>query len=303
MATSERPWLIVGTGAMACLFGAHLAPIHPVRLLGTWPAGLQALKQVGIRLETADGERVIAVEATDDPQTCRGAELALVLIKAWQTKRAAAQLKACLADDGLAVSLQNGLGNLETLQAALGPDRATVGVTTVGATLLGPAHVRAGGPGQVHLGRDQRLQPLGDALAAAGLQVETSADLRALVWGKLVVNAGINPLTALLGIPNGQLLDRPSALDIMARAVDEVMQVADAAGVRLEMRDPLQTTLDIARRTASNRSSMLQDLERGAPTEIDAICGAVSREGSRAGIQTPVNWTLWKLVRARAKEE
>ncbi len=232
-----------------------------------------------------------------------GAELALVLVKTWQTERAAAQLAACLADDGLAVSLQNGLGNLALLQAALGAGRASVGVTTAGATLLGPGHVRAGGQGTVHLGDDPRLTDLTSALAASGLEVETSHDLDALVWGKVAVNAGINPLTALLGVPNGGLLELPAAREVLAQAVREVVRVAQATGVRLQMPDPVQATLDVALRTAGNRSSMLQDLERGAPTEIDAISGAVSREGDRQGVPAPTNWALWKLVRARVERE
>jgi 2-dehydropantoate 2-reductase len=279
MAAVERPWVIVGTGAMACLFGAHLAPHHPVCLLGTWQAGLKTLQEGGIRFDSAGGERVIQVQATDDPGECRGAELALVMVKAWQTERAAIQIEACLDEGGLAVSLQNGLGNLEALEAVLGPNRATVGVTTAGATLLGPAHVRAGGQGSVHLGEDVRLGPLKAALSAAGLDVDTTDDLQALMWGKLAVNAGINPLSALLGVPNGGLLERPAALEVLSEAVNEVVRVAKARGVQLQLQEPVQATLDVARRTAGNRSSMLQDLERGAPTEIDAISGAVSREG------------------------
>lgn len=303
MGTSERPWVIVGTGAMACLFGAHLAPHHPICMLGTWKAGLEALKTEGIQLEGEGGARTVPVGVTDDPSVCRGAQLALVLVKAWQTERAGAQLAACLAEDGLAVSLQNGLGNLEILQSALGTERASVGVTTAGATLLGPGRVRPGGQGRVHLAGDARLIGLRSALTDAGLEVEISRDLDALVWSKLAVNAGINPLTALLGVPNGALLERPAAVEVLTRAVGETERVARAKGVRLQPSDPVQATLDVARRTAGNRSSMLQDLERGAPTEIDAISGAISKEGDRVGVDAPTNWVLWKLVRSRANKE
>lgn len=303
MANAEQPWVIVGTGAMACLFGAYLAPYHPVCLLGTWQAGLKTLRKGGIRIESPGGERVVAVQATDDPMECQGAKLALVLVKAWQTERAAAQLAGCLANDGLAVSLQNGLGNLEILQEALGPGRASVGVTTAGARLMGPGHVRSAGQGRVHLGDDPRLAGLKSALAEAGVEVDVSDDLNALVWGKLAVNAGINPLTALLGVPNGEILERPAARDVLAEAVGEVVEVARAKGIRLPLQDPIGATLDVAHRTASNHSSMLQDLERGAPTEIDAISGAISLEGDRLGVPAPTNWALWKLVRARVEKE
>jgi 2-dehydropantoate 2-reductase len=122
-----------------------------------------------------------------------------------------------------------------------------------------------------------------------------------LVWGKLAVNAGINPLTAILGVPNGELLNRIYAKALMIAAAEEVAAVAEAHGVRMPYDDPGGAVIRVAHRTASNRSSMLQDMERGAPTEIDAINGAVVREGDRLGVATVVNRILWTLVRDRVK--
>ena len=108
--------LIAGTGAMACYFAARLAPHSKVTLLGTWPQGLTALNETGVRLTAADGEtHVCKVHATSDPMDCAGHSYALVLVKSWQTERAARQLAACLPDDGMALTLQNGLGNREIL--------------------------------------------------------------------------------------------------------------------------------------------------------------------------------------------
>lgn len=295
---SGRRVLIVGTGAMACLFGARLAPLAEVTLLGTWAAGLEALKERGIRLDSDGKEEIHRVRATARPEDCLGAEFALVLVKSWQTERAAAMLKTCLAEDGVALTLQNGLGNIETLQSALGEARAALGVTTTGATLLGPGHVRAGGSGPTHIARHPRLEAGKNLLEQAGFQVEIADDVEGLLWGKLVVNAGINPLTALLRVPNGRLLDLPEARALMTEAATEAAAVAQAAGIRIPHADPVRQVEDVARRTATNRSSMLQDILRGAPTEIDAICGAVTRQGERLGIEVPVNRTLWRLVRS-----
>lgn len=288
---------IVGTGAMACLFGARLAPVAEVTLIGTWPAGLAALRQHGIRV--GDGASV-PVRVASPTEALPRADVVVVLVKAWQTAALAAHLPAWLRPDGLALTLQNGLGNWETLTEALGAERAWPGITTQGATLLGPAHVREGGRGVTHLPDHPRLQPLADILRVAGFDIAQSpiANLHSLLWGKLLVNCGINALTALLRVPNGELLKRPDAAYLMERAAEECAAVAQASNILLPFADPNERTRSVAQATAGNHSSMFQDILRGAPTEVDAINGAVTRIGVQRGVPTPVNETLWRLVRA-----
>lgn len=297
--------LIVGVGALASLFGARLAAAgFHVTMLGSWPEGLAALREQGVRLVEADGsEQAHPVRAVADPAECRGIKLALVLVKAWQTGRAAQQLAACLPADGLALTLQNGWGNRETLEQALDPERVALGITTLGATLLAPGVVRMGGQGPVTLGAHPRLQPLAELLRAAGFDVRLAEDVAGLAWGKLVINAAINPLTALLRVPNGELVERAEARELLGLAASEAAAVGLAQDLRLPFDDPVAAAEDVARRTAANHSSMYQDVQRGRPTEIDAICGAVVQAGQRAGVPTPVNRTLWLLVRALATGE
>jgi 2-dehydropantoate 2-reductase len=285
---------------MASLFAARLSKVADVSMLGTWEEGLEALRQSGVRLIEADGsEESYMVQAFSDADDCQGAQYALVLVKSWQTARVARQLTACLSPEGIALTLQNGIGNLETLQEALGSNRAAIGVTTLGATLLGPGQVRAGGVGPTHIAAHPRLGPLIDLIKRSGFEVHTTDDLDSVVWGKLVVNAAINPLTALLGVPNGELLEYSAARELMGAAAEEAAAVASARGVQLPYDDARGIAEDVARRTAANRSSMLQDVTRGAPTEIDAISGAIAQEGDRLGVPVGVNWTLWKLIRAK----
>jgi len=300
---NQKAVLIAGSGAMACLFAARLSAAGvAVTLLGTWLEGLRMLRQYGVRLVDDQGdEQVYPVRATSDPQDCLGARLALVLVKSWQTRRAAQQLAECLAEDGLALTLQNGVGNREELARQLGENRVALGVTTAGATLLGPGRVRPAGEGVISLGAHPRLAPLAGLLRSAGFVVENAPDANVLLWGKLVINAAINPITALLDMTNGELLQRGSAHALLKSAAREAAAVAVAQGVSLPYPDPVVTAETIARRTAGNRSSMLQDVQRGAPTEIDAICGAIVEAGERAGVPTPVNRTLWQLVRALAE--
>ncbi len=291
---------IAGTGAMACLFGAKLAPFAEVTLLGTWEQGIAAIRERGIILEEGEQETRVRVGATCAPSDCAGTELALVLVKSWQTDRAARQLAGCLVPDGLALTLQNGLGNLEQMQALLGPERSALGVTAQGATLLGPGHVRMGGKGPTDVGEHPRAQPAVSLLLQAGFETRLAGRVESLVWGKLVINAGINALTALMRIPNGALLESPELTDLMEAAARETAAVAAAKGIALLYPDPAARVREVARATAANRSSMLQDVLRGAPTESDAINGAVMQEGERLGVPTPVNEVLWKLMGALA---
>jgi 2-dehydropantoate 2-reductase len=291
--------LIEGTGAMACLFAARLSQAgFGVTMSGTWQEALKALKENGVSLVEGDGkERAYPVRVAE--RACKRGhyEQALVLVKSWQTEQAAAGLQQCLSPNGLALTLQNGLGNQEKLSAVLSAKRVCLGVTTAGATLLGPGRARAGGNGKISLGRHPGIEPLADALHQAGFSIEVVYDPQALLWGKLVINAAINPMTALMRVSNGELLNRPSARALMCEAAREAARVAAAKSITLPYPDPVAAVEEVAERTAANHSSMLQDIFRGALTEIDAINGAIVRAGEEAAVPTPVNLTLWRLVK------
>ena len=292
--------VIIGTGALATLFAARLASSgHHITMLGTWPEGLSALRQNGARMIDTNGdEKFLSVHVTDDPKECRGAKAAIVLVKSWQTERAARQLKECLADDGLAITLQNGLGNREILVKELGKSRVALGTITIGATLLRPGLVKAGGDGTISIEAHPAIGPIKEALKSTKFKVDVVDDALSMVWSKLIINAAINPLTALLQVPNGELLERPAARKLMCALAKEAASVAFAEKANLPFRDPVAFVEDVARKTAGNHSSMLQDIQRGAPTEIDAICGAVVRAGQRHHIPTPINYACWQLMLA-----
>ncbi len=299
---AEESILIVGSGAMAHLFAARLSRTYAVKLLGTWQAALDQIETSGIRVRDMDGaeSRGEATVFREVGELSR-VRYALVLVKSWQTEQAARSLSHFLTEDGLALTLQNGLGNLEVLQEILGEDRAALGVTTIGATLLEPGLVRHGGEGPIALGPHTRAEPLARMLEGAGFEIQWHDDLDGLIWSKLAVNAAINPLTALLELRNGQLLEQESTRDVMISAAQEVAILAKSLGVRLATKDAAAFALQVAERTSDNVSSMLQDIQRGAPTEIDAICGAIVRIAGQQGMETPINWGLWKLVKAKAE--
>jgi 2-dehydropantoate 2-reductase len=290
------PILIVGTGALATLFAARLSAAGTeVTILGTWPAGLVELEKNGACL---DGEGKYPVHATNNPMDCKGTKLALVLAKSWQTERVADQLVRCLAEDGLAVTFQNGLGNDEILSGILGRRRVSRGITTLGATLLAPGIVRLSGWGEIILETHPQMKMLEANLRVANFIVDVVEDLKPVIWGKLVINAAINPLTALLRVKNGELLSNQPARELMGRLACETAEVAMALGVTLPFSDPELAAAEVAQKTAQNRSSMLQDVQRGAPTEVDVINGMVVKIGNLYKVTTPVNQVVWSLVKA-----
>ena len=296
--------LIIGAGAVGGLFGALLAPVAAVTFFTTNAAHAEAINRDGLALTGMDGttRRVPATALTDPKRYGRRADLALVCTKARATARAAETAGLLLADDGLALTLQNGLGNLEQIQAAVGKARAAAGTTAQAATLLGPGLVRHAGAGPTVLaaGPDQadKVASVAELFNRAGIPASVTGDVEALLWSKLVVNVGINALTALLRVPNGTLAAVPECDALMARCVAEAEAVARALGVRLPGEVQLERVREVCARTAANRSSMLQDILAGRATEVDVINGAVVRLGEESGVPTPVNSLLTQMVKA-----
>jgi 2-dehydropantoate 2-reductase len=293
---------IIGAGAMGSLLAFYLCEEADVWLLDRWRAQVETIARDGLRCERDGVETLRRPHATADPTAIGPCDVALVLVKAHQTDWAAEQARLLSSDDRpLVITLQNGLGNRERLAAALGAGRVGQAVTSLGATLLGPGRVRHAGQGATVFAAEPGgalVAELAALFARAGLPAEVADDLDSLVWGKLVVNAGINALTALLRVPNGALADVPEAQALLARAAAEAAAVAAARGTALPYDDPVAHTLAVARATGANRSSMLQDVLRGSPTEIGAINGAVAAEGRRLGVPTPLNDLLAELVAA-----
>jgi len=250
---------------------------------------------------------VVKVDRTSAPLRDGEApvDAAIVTTKTPGTAWAAEVAAKILAPDGVALTIQNGLGNYETLVEHVGRDRAAVGVIYVGAQLVN-GELRATGPGKVELGRPiaatsrAKLDELGRLLGEGGMEVTVVDDAWPAVWRKVVTNAAVNPLTALIRRTNAELVaDAPASrvADCLAR---EVARVATASGVRIGEDEAVKQWRAMAALTGANRSSMLQDVEAGRPTEIDAISGAVAREGERRGVPAPLNQAMTLLVSSLA---
>lgn len=296
--------LIIGAGALGCLFAALLASHASVHLYTTNTAHAHAINDNGLLFtEMDDGQRRLTIPALTDPARYgRRADLILLCTKARSTEAAAATARQLLADNGLVLTLQNGLGNLEKIAAAVGPERAAAGITAQGATLLAPGQIRHAGNGATVLaagfGQSASIAAIAELFNCAGIETCTSNDVNALLWSKLIINVGINALTALLRVPNGLLAEVNECRDLMAEAVAEAEAVARALHIDLDYGHQLDRVRQVCVQTRANRSSMLQDILRGAPTEIDVINGAVVAKGREVGVVTPVNLLLTRLVKA-----
>ncbi len=283
---------ILGAGALGTLF-AHALSSHTSAEV--WLFAQRPFGDV-LEVEGTEGAPVRVTTAPSQP-----VDLLLVLVKAYATADALRWAAGAIGPSTVGLTLQNGLGNAEALAEVLGPGRVLAGTTAQGATLLAPGRVRHAGRGPTYLapwapgGADPA--PVAELLCQARIPTEAVADPQPLLWGKLAVNCGINALTALLRVPNGELLRRPGARRLMEAAAREAGEVARASGVTLAD-EPVARTLAVAEATAANRSSMLQDVEAARRTEIDAINGAVAERARRLGIAAPTNETLADLVRS-----
>jgi 2-dehydropantoate 2-reductase len=295
----SQPILIVGSGAMACLFAARFcASSQRVCLLGSWAEGISVLEHQGVTLLNDQEKRNFPVSVARSPEECRGSRLALVLVKSWQTAAAAERLSKCLADDGIALTLQNGLGNLEILTEKLGAERVFAGAVTFGATLLQPGIVKQNGFGRVDLPEHPALAGFYSAMEKAGMLINRLENLDSLLWGKLLLNAAINPLTAILDVSNGFLLENSEAHSLAVKTLSEGIEIAQALGISLPYSDPKIALDAVLRDTAGNLSSMLQDFRRGSNNEIESICGILLQRAHQAKISAPTIETLYHLVKS-----
>ena len=292
---------VVGSGAMGGLFGGMLAEAgEEVTLVDVWEEHVRAINERGLRVRGVGGERVIRVSATTNPGEVGSVDLVLIFVKSYDTQEAAADALPLASGETVFLTLQNGLGNAEKIAEVVGSHRVVVGVTAQGSTLLGPGEIRHAGVGATTIGelngaKTSRILRIKEAFNSAGLDTEVSASILDAVWSKVLVNVGINALTALTGLRNGELLAFPEIRGVMRRAVLEAKEVAEAKGVRIGG-DPVEKVYEVAETTAANRSSMLQDIDRCRRTEIGALNGTIVEMGRRLGVDTPVNEALTAAV-------
>ncbi len=318
---------IIGAGAMGSLFGSLLAQSgENVFLMDIWKEHVSAINSRGIGVEFDGKTNRVDIQASSNMQDIRPSDLVIIFVKSTQTKQAAVQALQCLNEKGVVLTLQNGMGNADTIAQVVHPDRVIAGTTSHGATMLGPGLIHHAGIGTtligmwaekipvdcadhidhtdhaIHTGHTGRanLQKIKHVFSNAGIDTRIEDNIHLIIWKKLIINVGINAITALTGIKNGKILDSPPTGELVRTAVKEACDVALAHGVKLPD-DIAGQVFTIAKATAPNRSSMGQDVDHKRQTEIDAINGAIVTLAQKKGISVPVNQTLTALVQTLQK--
>ena len=288
---------IIGPGAMGCLFAAYLKNGGlDVTLIDCSETAAKQIRANGIQVQGVRGQLQVPVTITTDAASLGPVDLVLVWVKAYHTESAMRQHLALVGRDTAVLSIQNGMGNTEALARVVAATQVIGGSTTMGANSLGVGQVHHAGEGDTFIGEldgglSPRVQDIAQRLSAAGIKVECQTNISGLIWKKLLVNVGINALTAILGVKNGVLAEIEPARRLLAAAVKEGIDAARGQGHVFDEAALIALVEDVARRTAQNRSSMLQDIESGSKTEIDYINGAIARLGDY-----PVNQTLCDLT-------
>jgi 2-dehydropantoate 2-reductase len=296
---------IIGPGALGCLLAAKFTLAgEKVWLVDYRPERADLLNSQGLLLKTPQGIDAAVQVAAGLPGEVGPVDLAILTIKAHQTAAAVQGLPVLLGTGGLALTLQNGLGNLEEMAKVVGPAHLLGGASILGVTKLREGEVLLAGLGPTYVGpppgslvSPDEVEAVAALFRRAGLPCEVRGNIEAVLWEKLLVNVGINPLTALLQVKNGDLLNLPPAWKVAVAAASETLSVAQAEGINLTV-DPEARLAEVCTATAANRSSMLQDVTAGRRTEIEALNAQVAARGESHGVPTPVNRLLTKLIRA-----
>ncbi len=292
---------IIGAGAMGTLFGFHLAEHCDVRVLERSPELSAAIAHRGLTVNDAPARRVAVAE---NPRDLYGSRVFFLFVKAVDTLRALRPFAGELNPGAPIVSLQNGVGNEDAIKTALGGEVPVVlGITTESSQSVGPGRVRVTGQGHSIVGSTSAApatsRMVAELLTHSGLQASVVYDIRPHLWGKLVANAAINALSALLDCEAGAIASDPNAARVAEVLAEEAASVAAALKINLPFVSPWQYVTEVIALGADSKSSMAYDLETGHPSEIDHINGAVAAFGRRTGTPTPYNEAIVRLIKAR----
>ena len=292
----------IGAGAMGGLFGSLMTEAGlDVQLVDIWTEHVAEIEKNGLRIDNKGDIRRVKLDLFTDYRKTRPADLVIIFVKGPQTAEAARAAAEIMAPDGVALTLQNGLGNADVMMDILAPEKVITGTTSYGSTVLGAGSIRHAGIGPTVIGPwagadMDKVRAVAGVLTKAGIVTEVKEDVKALVWNKLMVNVGINAIVALTHIRNGNLLDLEITRELSRKAVEEGLAVAAKLGIGV-MEDAVEHTLWVAEQTGLARASMGQDVDARRPTEIDTINGAIVRLGAEQGVDTPVNFALTALIK------
>ena len=297
---------VVGAGAMGSIYAGFFGDAgHEVWVIDTWREHVDAIRERGLRVSGASGDRIVRVHATTEPAEVGEAELVVIATKAMDVQAAAEAARALVGPETLVFSIQNGLGGPDIAASVLGDERVAVGVVGgFGASIVEPGHAHHHGFELVRLGERKgpvtpRIEAIADVWREAGFKVQTYDDVDQLVWEKLICNVTYSGVCAVLSCRIGDVLGDPSAWAVASRCGEEAFAVATARGVSLGFDDATRYIHDFGQKIPGARPSMLLDLLAGKRCEVDFINGAIVRSGRELGLESPFNEAITALVKAK----
>jgi 2-dehydropantoate 2-reductase len=298
---------IVGCGAMGSVYAALMVSAgHEVHAVTAWPDHAAAMAANGLRVEGKSGDRTVRLASAGTGTEGIGpCDLVIVATKAFDVEAAARASLALLGPETVVQIIQNGLGSPEVAADILGADRIAVGVVGgFGASMRAPGHVHHNGMEMIRFGAFAGLaRPALEASAAvwesAGFAVSLFDDIGRMVWEKLIMNVTFSGTSVVTGLTIGGILADPNAWSVAEGCAREAVAVAEAAGVRMQVGDPVEHIKKLGGKIPHAKPSMLLDYEAGRRGEVDAINGSIPRLGRKHGVATPVNDTVVAIVKAR----
>lgn len=291
---------IIGAGALGSLFAAFFAKSNiDYSIYEIDDTTADAVKK-GLILISGDSSETFFPAIDTSPALLSECDIIFLFVKSYSTKDAAASVRDYLKKDAIILSLQNGIGNYETIAQYLSEDQILYGITTIGASKENPSTVRFGGQGIIEFGGSSKeaIIRLSAMLQNAGLDFSVTDTPANSVWQKALINAGINPIAAILSITNGEILNNPYSMKLQEMIIREGAAAAQAVGIIINAEDMIKRTIDVCRKTSSNRCSMLQDITNKRRTEIDYINGKIIDILSKSGISAPYNESVYSLIKA-----
>lgn len=296
--------LIVGSGAMGCLFGAKLRLAgFDVTLYNRENNTIKQIEKAGIELVTTENEtKVVPIPVIYNHEKLDSYDLIIILVKAFATETVLKRIKPIIKEETIVLSLQNGVGNLEAMEKVIPYADLGIGGTGSGASVLGPGKIAHRATGKTNIGFMKNRHPekyklISDMLTKAGLETSVTADVQSVIWSKLMINVAFNSLTAITRLRNGDILLPESGESLVRKLLSEALEVAKKEGIHILYDDPIEDIIKIGHeQIARNQSSMLTDVLNERKTEIEVINGTIVRYGKKHGIPTPYNDAMTKLI-------
>lgn len=287
---------VMGAGAVGCYFGGMLARAgHDVVLIAR-PQHVEAIQKSGLHMETRAFDEHVRLAASSEPAAVQGAQLVLFCVKSTDTESAGALIRPHLAPGALVLCLQNGVDNADRLRAVLPGHAVAAAVVYVATEMAGPGHLKHHGRGDLVIEPSVLSDTVAQALVAAGVPTEISANVRGALWAKLILNSAYNAVSAIAQLPYGKTVQGVGIKDVMRDVVAECLAVAKAEGV--EVAGDVHAAVDkLAGSMPNQYASTAQDLARGKPTEIDYLNGLIVKRGEALGVPVPANRVLWAMVK------